>query len=263
MSAGGSKRTPVVSGLPVSSATTGAPSARSQAIAASSRSQTSRCNAGSPPGHSRRKSSKLRCRHDDARREQHRPARTRAALQHERARAQLGRAHGGAEPRHPGAGDDERLARQASANVDLCSTYSMRMPSGPVTNTAYVFAASTTDSTSMPSDSAAAAVVLGGIDEQAEMVQQRRTADVRLAVHEHELRASDLDRAERGTLQAVALEGGGRALGVGRQERDVVEVVVDVGRRLDQLDHEALAELERALCAGREERARRCEVGDA
>src|SRR5581483_3283058 len=81
---------------------------------------------------------------DDARARAHRAAAVRALLEH-------ARADGGREAGHPRAGDDHE-----SENEGLCSTYSIRTPSGPVRNAAYVFGASTTDSTSIPSSAASA-----------------------------------------------------------------------------------------------------------
>ena len=89
-----------------------------------------------------------------------------------------------------------------------------------------------------------AAVRLGRFDQEAEVVEERPVRGPGLAVHEDEARAADLDRAERGPRQAVALERGRRALRVGREERDVVEVVLGLGLRLDETDVQALAELE-------------------
>src|SRR5581483_11118521 len=87
----------------------------------------------------------------DARRKAHRAAWAGALLVHGRVGAELAGPDGGDEPRHPGTGDDH-----VNENVGLCSTYSIRTPSGPRRNAAYVLAASTTDSTSMPSSSASA-----------------------------------------------------------------------------------------------------------
>ena len=54
-----------------------------------------------------------------------------------------------------------------SENVGLCSTYSMRTPLRPRRNTAYVFAASTTYSTSMPSSLRVGDDLVGRVDEHA------------------------------------------------------------------------------------------------
>src|SRR5207248_2733296 len=88
---------------------------------------------------------------DDARAQQHRTARPRALLVDDRVEAEFARADGGDETRHPRSCDDH-----LSEKLGLCSTYSMRMPSGPVRKAAYVFGASTVDSTSTPSSSASA-----------------------------------------------------------------------------------------------------------
>src|SRR5439155_21483820 len=80
-----------------------------------------------------------------ARREQHRAAGARPLLDQAHGTAELAQARRAHEPGHAGARDD-----QASENVGLCSTYSTRTRSGPQTNTAYVFGASTTLSISIP-----------------------------------------------------------------------------------------------------------------
>ena len=63
-----------------------------------------------------------------------------------------------------------------SENVGLCSTYSMRTRSGPQRNAAYVFAASTTDSTSIPSSLGVGDHLVGRVDEHGEVIQQRPLA---------------------------------------------------------------------------------------
>src|SRR5581483_1292859 len=89
---------------------------------------------------------------DDTRGQQHRAAGPcRALAQHDVA-SQLAQAGGGDEPRHPGACDRDHV----KLNVGLCSTYSIRTRSGPHRKAAYVFAASTTDSTSIESSPASA-----------------------------------------------------------------------------------------------------------
>src|SRR4051794_4234021 len=85
---------------------------------------------------------------EDAGREQHRTAGARALLDDADAAAELAQACCADEPGQAGAGDED--VAQVSENVGLCSTYSTRTRSGPQTKTAYVFAASTTLSISMP-----------------------------------------------------------------------------------------------------------------
>src|SRR5262249_32150301 len=91
---------------------------------------------------------------DDAAREQHRPADARPLFADDRAESELAGARCGDEPGHAGARDRDRQVRE---NEGLCSTYSRRTRSGPQTNTAKVFAASTTLSTSKSASSASAA----------------------------------------------------------------------------------------------------------
>src|SRR5205823_10477350 len=65
---------------------------------------------------------------------------------------ELAEAGGGDEACHPRPCDNGHV----SENVGLCSTYSICTRSGPQRNAAYVFAASTTDSTSIPRSPASA-----------------------------------------------------------------------------------------------------------
>src|SRR5215217_4671582 len=90
---------------------------------------------------------------DHAGREQHRTAGPRPLFAYDRDDAELTEARRGHEAGHAGPRDDDGHVKE---NVGLCSTYSMRTRSGPHRNTAYVFAASTTDSTSIPRSSASA-----------------------------------------------------------------------------------------------------------
>ncbi|MDX6465385.1 MAG: hypothetical protein QOI27_425 [Gaiellaceae bacterium] len=76
-----------------------------------------------------------------------------AGLEHARREAELAGARGAHEPGHAGACNDHGYVKE---NVGLCSTYSTRTRSGPQRNTAYVFGASTTSSTSTPRSFAAA-----------------------------------------------------------------------------------------------------------
>ena len=149
----GSKRTPVVSGLPVSSATTGAPSARSHRAPSSSRSQTSRCSAASPPGHSRAEVVEAACRQttpDDSSIE---PPGARPALVHgrprrrARSRARRRTARPCRRPRRRAARSGERERRLVLDVLDADAV-------GPGDEDGEVFGASTTDSTSIPSASA-------------------------------------------------------------------------------------------------------------
>ena len=66
---------------------------------------------------------------DDAAREEHRPARAVALLQHHRFRTELARPRGGDQAGHACSGDRE--VGYLSANVGFCSTYSIFTPSGP------------------------------------------------------------------------------------------------------------------------------------
>src|SRR5205807_9511955 len=85
---------------------------------------------------------------DDAAGDEQRAAWTSCLPASDCADAELTPPHGRAEAGHPRAGNG-----YFNEKVGLCSTYSIRTRSGPQTNTARVFAASTTFST-MPIDSA-------------------------------------------------------------------------------------------------------------
>src|SRR5205085_416911 len=86
---------------------------------------------------------------DHAAREEHRAAGAVALLEDDGSRPELARPRGRRQAGHAGAGD-----AQVNENVGLCSTYSTRTRSGPQRKTAYVFAASTTLSISMPASRA-------------------------------------------------------------------------------------------------------------
>ena len=149
---------------------------------------------------------------------------------------------------------------QRRENEALCSTYSSLTRSGPQTKTANVFGASTTSATSTPSSCAGA----GRVDEHAEVVEQRPLGLAGVALRRSSRNApptSTLARAGRREARTGASRGGG--LGVGREERDVVEVVLDLGRALDEGHPEPLADVEDLRRPGRKQRASGREVGDA
>ena len=76
-------------------------------------------------------------------------------------------------------------------------------------------------------------------------------------------RAADLDAPRAGGREAVALVLLGRRLGRRRAERDVVEVVLDVGPRLDERHEDPFSDVEDVRRAVGQRGARRGEVGDA
>jgi len=86
-------------------------------------------------------------------------------------------------------------------------------------------------------------VLVRGVDEDGEVVEQRLLRGARVALVELDVGAADLDagragRAGVGTLEAEP-EVGVRGLARGRgPERDVIEVVLDVRRRLDEAQAE-------------------------
>ena len=99
---------------------------------------------------------------------------------------ELAGARGRDEPRHPRAGDGQR---QFSANVGLCSTYSILTRSGPQRNTAYVFGPSTTSATSRRQ----LLRVVRVVDEDGEVVEQRPFALLDVALVELDEGSAELD----------------------------------------------------------------------
>ena len=91
-------------------------------------------------------------------------------------------------------------------------------------------------------------VLVDGVDQHGEVVQQRLLGIAGLAGVEFDVRAADLDarmagRRRRRGIEAEPLVCLGRLGGLRRVEGDVVEVVLRVRRRLDELQPDALAEV--------------------
>ena len=107
-----------------------------------------------------------------------------------------------------------------------------------------MFAASTTDSTSMPLLAGVGDHVVGRVDEDGEVVEQRPLGRAGVARAELDERAADLDPADASRTEAVLLVRLGRRRRVGRAQRDVVEVVLDIGRRLDERQADPVADVE-------------------
>src|ERR687897_248603 len=160
----GSKRTPVVSGFPVSRAVTETPSDSSQSMSPSKRSNSRRWRRSSPSGHSSRKLPNSRCRQmtplDSSIEPPGRSSFSRTSGCAPRLRASAAATR----PAIPAPATTrsamaslpatERQRAQTSAKPGLCSTYSIRTPSGPRRKTANVFFASFTSSISNPAPSA-------------------------------------------------------------------------------------------------------------
>ena len=92
-------------------------------------------------------------------------------------------------------------------------------------------------------------VLVGRVDLDGEVVQERELGIARLALVELDECASDLDarcarRARRGGREPELLVGLGSFLRRGRPERDVVEVVLDLRRRLDEPEPEPFVHVE-------------------
>ena len=83
--------------------------------------------------------------------------------------------------------------------------------------------------------------LVGGVDEHRQVVEQRPLGLAGLARVELDVGAADLDARGPGRLEAVPQVLRGRPLRVARVQGDVVEVVLDVGRRLDERDPDAAA----------------------
>ena len=134
-----------------------------------------RCSAGSPPGHSARKRSKSRWRQitpldssiEPPARSPFSRSSTRGAAAPRPARRRRGRPC----RRRPRSGRASRS--RSSENSGLCSTYSSWMPSGPHTKNANVFAASRTSAISMPAVARLVELLLAGVHQQRDVVQQR------------------------------------------------------------------------------------------
>ena len=238
----GSNRLPIVRGLPVSSHTTGAPRATSHVDRIVEPLPDEPLQPLVAAGHSRGTSSNSRWRkitHDESSIEP--PARvpfsrTTTARPSSRSRAAA------TSPAMPAPATEIAHVR---LNVGLCSTYSIRTRSGPHRNAAYVFAASTTDSTSMPSSPRVGDDLVGRVDEHGEVVEERPVALRRVALREargmpRRPRRAPARRARSRTARYSSAVASGSA----EPQRDVVEVVLDVGRRLDERHEDPFADVE-------------------
>src|SRR5438270_7928481 len=95
-------------------------------------------------------------------------------------------------------------------------------------------------------------VLVDRVDQHRKVVEQRLVRIARLARMELDVRAADLDAritlgGRERRIEAVTFVRFRRQRGIGREERDVVEVVLAVGRSLDQPDAHVLAEIELVL----------------
>ena len=135
---------------------------------------------------------------------------------------------------------------QVSENVGLCSTYSTLTRSGPQTKTAYVFAASTTLSISIPSSRASAMCSSADSTSTARWLSSGRSGSPgspwwnSTYAPPTSTRGAPTGPARPARSRARAYSSAVSS-GVARPERDVVEVVLDVGRRLDEPEPQALA----------------------
>ncbi len=195
VSARGSYRRPTVRGFPVSVQTGSAPSDSSHASASSSRSQTSRCSSASPAGHSLRKSSHSRWRQTTPLDSSIEPPAPRSLLDHARPQAELARPRRGDETGHPGAGDDQlRSARtSACARRTRCGR-----ASGPAEEDR-VRVRRVDDVVDLDAELVRRLdVLLGRVDEDGEVVEQRPLGSAGVALLELDVGAADLDARTAG-----------------------------------------------------------------
>ena len=89
--------------------------------------------------------------------------------------------------------------------------------------------------------------VVCGLDEHSEMVEQWALGIAGIAGPELDERAGHLQPRVRRRFMPSACHSVDRALGIGGSQRDVIEVVVDIGLGLDEADPEAVADLEPLL----------------
>jgi hypothetical protein len=92
-------------------------------------------------------------------------------------------------------------------------------------------------------------VLFGGVDEHGQVIEQWSLGVSRVALVELDERAGDFDARRTGVGrrclgEAVVSIPRGRFLRIGREQRDVVEVVVRVGLRLDEADVNVVTEVE-------------------
>ena len=128
-----------------------------------------------------------------------------------------------------------RRDHYVSENVGLCSTYSIRTRSGPQRNAAYVFAASTTDSTSIPRSPASAITSSAESTSTARWFRSGRSGSPGSPSWNSMYAPPTSTRRVAGGREAVALVlAAPSPAAIARPERDVVEVVLDVGLRLDE-----------------------------
>ena len=161
---------------------------------------------------------------------------------------ELAQARGGDEARHPRARDRD-APTQVSENVGLCSTYSIRTRSGPQTKTASVFGASTTLSISTPRSRAAATCSSAESTRTARWLRSGRSGAPGSpgwnSIHAPPTSTRGQPDAPGGAAPKPSEPySDAVACGIGGAERDVVEVVVEVGVGLDETERDAFAELE-------------------
>ena len=192
---------------------------------------------------------------DDAAREEHRPARAVALLEHDRLGPELAGARSSAQAGHPSSGDDHRTSlgqRERRLVLDVLDLDALGPPDEHRVRVRRVHDVRDLE----PELARLGDVVVGRVDLDREVVQQRLLGIARLALVELDERAARLDprRAGRPGL------GGGEPqpeVGLGgllrrlRPERDVVDVVLDVGRRLDEADPQPLVDVEVELALAR------------
>ena len=224
----GSKRLPVVRGLGVSSQTTSGPSETEPLERLVEAVEDEPLEALVAAGHSRRKSSNVRWRQTTQLESSIEPAGPVALLEHDRLGAELARPRGGARGRPS---RRRRRAARSARSFGLCSTYSTLTRSGPQTKTATCWARRRSPRPRGRAPSRPE-VLVGGLDLDREMVQQRPFRVTRLALVELDERAADLHarhprRPGRSSSKPSCAYSSAVSCG-GSTQRDVVEVVLDL-----------------------------------
>ena len=196
---------------------------------------------------------------DHAGRQEHRAADPRSLLTDGDGAAELTEPGGSDEAGHARTGD----AHYVSENVGLCSTYSMRTRSGPQRNAAYVFAASTTDSTSIPRSEASAITPSAESTSTARWFRSGRSGSPGSPSWNTTNAPPTSTRPLPRRREAVPLVLPRGLERRGRPQGDVVEVVLDIRLRLNEGQPDSLSGLEHIRCARGQSSAGRGQIGDA
>src|SRR6266516_5087552 len=189
---------------------------------------------------------------DNGARQQHRAPRPAALLEHSGRDAELPGARGHAQPGHAGACNDHLGQREACFVLDVLDPHTLGAPEKDRVRVRRVDDVVDLDAELLSLRD----MLLGRVDEYREVVQQRALRLARIALVQLDESAADLDarllRWAGGRIaEAEPLVGPSRGGWVAREQRGVVEVVVDVGSPLDEPESKALVEVEIGLALAR------------